>query len=487
LVAADTFRFFEAERRCATAADWHPSDATRLWRYHLHYFDDLNSADDEARAYWQQSLLERWVRENPPGQGEGWEPYPLSRRLVNWVKWATRGHLLPAACHESLAVQARWLTDSLEYHLLGNHLLANATALVHAGLYFEGPEAERWYRRGLAILARELREQVLADGGHFELSTMYHARVLEDVLDLINLLVAHTRYVPNDWHELAALMRRWLLVMSHPDGQIAFFNDAAFGMAATPAEIEAYAARLGLTPPAISDEPLTVLAASGYVKATAGPAYLLCDCSQIGPTYQPGHAHADTLSFELSLAGRRVLVNSGVSEYGSGIERMRQRGTAAHNTVIVNGENSSEIWGGFRVARRATARLLSATVQPSTTVEACHDGYERLPGQNCHLRRWSLEQHSLRIEDRISGEFDHAEARLHVHPEIDAQVSGAAEVTLRRGDSVLARVQFEGAAAVEVDPGTWHPRFGISVANLCISARFADGALSTQILWPTAP
>ena len=41
-------------------------------------------------------------------------------------------------------------------------------------------------------------------------------------------------------------MRAWLAAMTHPDGGPSFFNDAAFGIAASRADLEAYAARLGL-------------------------------------------------------------------------------------------------------------------------------------------------------------------------------------------------------------------------------------------------
>ena len=175
LVAPWVFRFLHTERRCLHVDDWQPADVDRLWTYNLHYFDDLNAEVAASRRGWHHDLLERWVAENPPGQGAGWEPYPLSRRIVNWIKWELRGSELPAACRSSLAVQARWLLGRLEYHLLGNHLCANAKALVYAGLFFAGREAEGWYSRGMRILERELRDQVLADGGHFERSTMYHA------------------------------------------------------------------------------------------------------------------------------------------------------------------------------------------------------------------------------------------------------------------------------------------------------------------------
>src|SRR6185295_1096925 len=110
-------------------------------------------------------------------------------------------------------------------------------------------------------------------------------------------------------------------------------------------------------------------------------------CASVGPSYQPGHAHADTLSFELSLHGRRVLVNSGTSEYGTGPERQRQRSTAAHNTVVIDGQDSSEVWGGFRVARRAHCQWLATSRTPAPSIEAVHDGYLRLPGRNTHRRR----------------------------------------------------------------------------------------------------
>jgi uncharacterized heparinase superfamily protein len=488
LVAPDTFCFLNVERRCATAADWHPADTSRLWRYNLHYFADLNSRDSQIRAPWHRQLLERWVRENPPGSGDGWEPYPLSRRIVNWVKWRMRGNRLPPPCESSLAVQARWLSRRIEYHILGNHLLANAKALVHAGLYFSDAEGEHWYRRGVGILARQLGEQVLADGGHFELSTMYHALVLEDLLDLVNLLRAYGRQPPAEWYRALARMRRWLLVMSHPDGEIAFFNDAAFGVAASCAELESYARRLDLgstTPP--RPETLAVLAASGYVRAEAGPACLICDCAALGPACQPGHAHADTLSFELSLAGQRLFVNSGVSEYGDRAERRRQRGTAAHNTVIVNGEDSSEMWGSFRVARRARARLCEARQAETAVVAACHDGYRRLPGGNRHTRRWSLDECGLRIEDRISGHFERAAAFFHLHPGVAATLSAPDVVSLSAGERQLATVAFEGAAAVEIGRGTWHPRFGVTAANDRISVHFAGAALTSLIRWSPPP
>lgn len=485
LLAPDVFRFLGLECR---SPGWEPADVDQLWRYNLHYFDDLTARDATARLEWHQSLLERWVAENPPGTGTGWEPYPLSRRLVNWIKWDLRHGRLPAACRESLAVQARWLSGRIEHHLGGNHLVVNAKALVHAGLYFSGVEAEGWYDRGMRLLAQQLPVQVLSDGGHFERSTMYHAAVLEDLLDLLNLCGAYERPAAAVWRPAITLMLRWLREMTHPDGEIAFFNDAAFKIAPVATQLEAYAQRLRLEPPAEPPTPLRALVPSGYVRAAVGPAYLLCDCAPVGPDEQPGHAHADTLSFELSLAGHRLCVNSGTSRYGTGSERERQRGTAAHNTVELEGSNSSEVWAGFRVARRAQSRLLQAvSTAQGVVIEGCHDGYRRLPGRNVHTRRWQLDARSLRIEDRITGPFGRAAANFHLHPDIDAQTVRPREVSLRGIPGWSVRMLFENAASVEVIASTWHPEFGLSVANRCVVVCFAADILKTNISWTPSP
>jgi uncharacterized heparinase superfamily protein len=483
LLGPDVFRFLNVERRCAVASDWRPDDAAKLWTYHLHYFDDLNAQDAHLRVAWHKQLLTRWVAENPPDKAEGWDPYPVSRRIVNCVKWSMRGNTLPAAYQASLAVQTRWLAQRLEYHILGNHLFANAKALVHAGLYFDGPEAERWRARGMQILGHEVREQILKDGGHFELSPMYHAGILEDLLDLVNLLMAYAREPPRAWIAAIGRMREWLRVMSHPDGDIAFFNDSAFGGSSTFATLEAYALRLGLPATLANASTVAILEGSGYVRARSAAAYLICDCAAVGAGYQPGHAHADSLSFELSLGNQRVLVNSGTSQYGADAERQRQRGTAAHNTIVVNGQDSSEVWAGFRVARRARVKLRSVTTTPSAVIiEASHDGYRRLPGKNSHRRRWILDECSLRIEDEISGVFETAAAYFHIHPDVDARLHGATEVCLTCAGQNW-RMVFEGASSIELRSGTWHPRFGVSLPNRCIVATLAGVTLVTSLIW----
>ncbi len=185
MTGENRFRFLNQDGGVTGPQDWNDSARDKLWLYNLHYFDDLCAEDAAGRNHWHEALIRRWIDENQPGTGNGWEPYPLSLRIVNWIRYGLNGNVLPKNATQSLAVQARYLRKTIEWHLLGNHLFANAKALLFAGAWFEGREADDWLAEGSRILLRELEEQILPDGGHFELSPMYHVIILEDVLDLL--------------------------------------------------------------------------------------------------------------------------------------------------------------------------------------------------------------------------------------------------------------------------------------------------------------
>ena len=438
-----------------------------LWRYNQHYFDDLSAVDAPARVPWHEALLDAWVRTNPPGRGTAWAPYPTSLRIVNWIKgWSAPDAALaptPVWVH-SLAVQARWLACNLEWHLLGNHLFANAKALVYAGLFFNGPEADQWLRTGQAILLRELPEQILPDGGHFERSPMYHALALEDVLDLLNATLAYgnpaTQLLQQRLVEHAPAMVQWLHAMTRPDGSLCRFNDCADDIAPPPYELLRYAAALGVeTGTNETGDGVVALASSGYLSLHASGATAWLDVAAIGPDYLPGHAHADTLSIELALHGQPVLVNRGTSEYGTGPRRQLERGTPAHNTVTVAGENSSEVWAGFRVGRRARVRDLQHHREgKATVVSACHTGYQHLPGAPRHQRRWQWQPGTLSVTDTVAGTHRFARwhptrpatvARYHLAPGYALQQQGA-EWLVTNAAGVVATVQVtHGTATVE--------------------------------------
>jgi uncharacterized heparinase superfamily protein len=386
---------------------------------------------------------------------------------------------------QSLVEQAHALSQQIEHHLLGNHILANAKALVFAGTYFDGKAADKWLQAGLKLLDEQLTEQVLNDGAHFELSPMYHSIILSDVLDLVQLgqlypgggIAQQAKRLRNT----AALMARWLEGVLHPDGNIPFFNDAAFGIAPEPGAILDYASKLGVVR-AVADGGMHHYQASGYVAAHLADQFAIMDVANIGPEYIPGHAHADTLSFEWSLKGQRVLVNSGTSVYGVNEERLRQRQTAAHNTVVVNGEDSSEVWSGFRVARRARAfNVKAGQAGDSVVVRASHDGYKRLRPKVVHQREWRLSPGVLELTDTLTGKFKTAQAYYHLHPFVKASLRrGVVELILADGSGCEMTVE---GGELALEESTWHPEFGVSEANQCVVLTFLGPVVKTTFRW----
>jgi hypothetical protein len=148
---------------------------------------------------------------------------------------------------------------------------------------------------------------------------------------------------------------------------------------------------------------------------------LIVDAGKPCPDYLPAHAQADLLTYELSIDGQRIVVDSGVYEYAAGPWRDYFRSTRAHNTVEVAGENQSEVWSSFRVARRARpGRVFWQESGDSVMLQGEHDGYCRLPVKVEHRRTvvWR-KQHFWLVADELKGKGQTTAASyVHFHPNI---------------------------------------------------------------------
>lgn len=485
--APDRVRILNIERSFERGIDWSPEDAPRLWIYHLHYLSDLPGAAGRAERAWIREVVASWLDSNPVGAKNAWDPYPTSLRVVNLMKWlllsgADRASVTAASSRldgptklserviQSLAVQTRHLTKRIEYDVAANHLVANAVALTASGLFFGSAEGEAWLDRGLRLLGQELDEQVLADGGHFERSPMYQAIVLEQLLDVLNIwgVFPEARAVAEGLRARvqakAASMLSWLRAMTHPDGEIAFFNDATAGAAATCADLAGYAARLGLDVGAEGQPGSQALRESGYFRLVSddGRTVVIFDAGRIGPDYQPGHGHCDALSLEVSRDGERVLVNSGVSTYEPGGKRLLERRTESHNTVRVDGEEQCDVWSAFRCGRRLGMLAASSTDREA---EGQHSGFFHLPGAPLHHRRVSVSERAVTVTDGFDGSGEHLmEWFVHLHPDVRLrEVAGGFELSRRGAPLAVLRVPAELQPSIE--NSEWHPGFNTSVPN----------------------
>jgi len=388
-------------------------DNGKLWNYNLHYANYLLQEELplSLRLKWLSSLHRKLETDS-----KGLEPYPVSLRLINAIRLIVKHDIKDKAILNNIKAEARFLSQRLEYHILGNHLLENAFALLLAGAFFG---SRKWVNDAHRILAQELKEQVLKDGGHFELSPMYHQIILYRVLELTDWYPSwpeHNKEQLLFYRETAGKMLGWLKKMTFDNGDIPHFNDSADGIAYTSRQLFAYAdyLQLNTTEAPLSDSGYRSIGTSRYeCRVDVGPA---------GPSYQPGHAHADALSFILYVDKKPFLVEQGTSTYQIGSPRLEERGTAAHNTVVLNKSNQSQVWSGFRVGRRATVFLHNDSLK---NITASHNGY-RNEGWT-HKRSFSFDEHKIIIEDQIDGKHNktaESVARFHFHPDCSITIDG---------------------------------------------------------------
>jgi uncharacterized heparinase superfamily protein len=416
---------------------WDIPELGKVLNLAIHCHEDLHAADSPKRFDQQREYIHDWIDRHPPIVQDAWIRYNISRRIQRWIFWSLRGGDLGRKGLRSLANQIWYLARVPEYHVQGNHIWENWVALLMGGLFFEGPEADRLYRSAGKQLSKVFKEQLTPDGGQEERSTAYNAWLLETLLDLYNLHIVYDRTFPSSWLEVIQKMLDWLRMMTHPDGEVAMFNDGNFQMAKRPEVYFEYAERLGLEPPPLFDKPRNELLASGYARLETDGTVVLFDAAPIGPDHVPGHGHADTLSFEASRAGRRIIVNTGTSQYDNNDEREYERSTAAHSTLVLAGRSSSEMWASFRVGRRA--RIVQSEFRnegDSFIVSAAHDGYVQQLKTGLHQRTARLSPGSLMITDHLqgSGEFP-VEIFFHFAPGIQVVESGSSRQLELQNDS----------------------------------------------------
>lgn len=402
----NTFIFLNQSHLFENEIDWNFSEYGKLWTYNLNYFDFLN----QQKITKEQGLI--FIKDyidKDESLKDGKEPYPISLRGINWIKFLSRYHISETNIDQTLYDHYQILIHNLEYHLLGNHLLENGYSLLFGGYYFKD---EILYQKGRKILIEELDEQILEDGAHFELSPMYHQILLHRLLDCINLVNS------NNWKEDDLLpflkkktikMLSWLRAVTFNNGTIPMVNDSTYDIAPNSQELFRYAKDNGL--------PLekTKLKDSGYRMFRNEKYELFIDVGNIGPTYQPGHAHADTFNFELYVHNQPFIVDTGISTYEKNKLRLTQRQTASHNTVRIADIEQSQVWDGFRVAKRAKIVKID---EAQNYVEATHNGYKKL--HILHTRRFSFTNTSVHVKDTISKPTEKEQiAFFHFHPSVN--------------------------------------------------------------------
>ncbi len=379
---------------------WNLADRTALWNYNLHYFEYLfpllhawRTEGDPRYLNKTVEMITGWIQSNPKGTQPAWAPFTTALRIVAWISYyAYAGEALPEETRtlflSSLHEQYRHLAGRLEKDVLGNHYFEDLKSLVLASLFFQDEPVLEW---ALSLLKEECKEEILLDGMHFELSPMYHKIIFEGLLRVTAALRGAGRKDGELEKYLPAMLDAAFSLEEGLD-RVPLFNDCGNNVAKSLAALMQTAETVfGLTPRFCNQLPT-----AGYYifRRTAGERRLklIVDAGQPGPAYIPGHAHCDAMSYELFCDGEPVAVNCGTFAYQCS-ERAFYRGTAAHNTVMVNGTEQSQCWSAFRLARRSSTRVLAVT-DSSIRMEMTDQNGNRIE------RFLELSDEGLLVEDR---------------------------------------------------------------------------------------
>lgn len=389
-------------------APWLFENRSALWNYNLHYFEFLFplvrqwlDSGEERYLHKIEEMIRGWIRQNPLSAGGcGWDPYPLSLRLVNWI--SCYGYIAAALDDDfrqeilsSIREQYAQLTVKLEKDLLGNHYFEDLKALVICGVFFDDKAV---ITAALKELKAQCSEQILQDGMHFELSPMYHKIILEGMLRVTATL--RQAGIPD--LELESYLQPMIdAAYSLEEGldRIPLFNDCGNNVAKSlDALLLTAGEAFGLQPEYRSSFP-----ASGYYIFKTGDWKLIVDAGQPGPAFIPGHAHCDAMSFELFKAGKPVLVNCGTYAYQCA-DRLFFKNTSAHNTVMCDGVEQSQCWGSFRMAKRSQV-VVKEVSKDSILME--------MTDQHKHVVQRHIQLYPDEITIRDDCEGEHLKAYIH--------------------------------------------------------------------------
>jgi len=440
---------------------WFPRGASAAWLTQLHDFSwlrDLRALGGDQARRKARDLTQSWIENHRSWTAHAWSPAIVGRRLANWLGQydffvASADLEFRQAFIDSAERQAQHLSRILPAGLTGATLIGAVKGLTLAGAAI--PEGAVWCDKGLELLERELKRQILPDGGHIERSPAALMSVLRDLIDIRAALCAAEIETPPDIETAIANLAPLLRLFQHGDGKLALFNGTNEG--------DSLHIDLVLQRCPGPKRPLMTAPESGFHRLQASRAVVIVDAGAPPPRGYDTEAHAGTLSFEFSIGRERVIVNCG-AQIGPPDWRQAQRSTAAHSTLSLDDRNSSQVVPGNGLGTRPTSVTSRRTDEEGALLlETCHDGYRDRMGY-LHHRSFYLSGagDDLRGEDRLEATSESNAAvalpfavRFHLHPEIKTVISQSGNAVLLGTRNSGGWRMLSSGATVSLEPSVY--------------------------------
>lgn len=428
----NTFSFLNQKVEFEDNIDWNYIDNGLLWNYNLNYLDFLSNKETLNK---QSIIISFYKKYNSLKAGK--DPYPTSLRIINLIKYIVSENNYSDELIDLIYLDTRNLLKWREYHLLGNHLLENAMALYFAAHIFSSHELRLLSTQ---LLKKELNEQILSDGAHFELSPMYHQIILKRLLECISISNKNRQKWNEEINKIlikkAELMANWLYTVSDNFKYFIRINDSVEGIAPRLLELREYCHLLNIPFNKINtlkESKIRIIKGLNY--------FLLFDGSNIISKYQAGHSHADSLNFLLFIRETPLIVDPGISTYERGKQRLSERSTKQHNTISLDDLNTDDVWGSFRVGFKSKTEFL---IDSPNHIEVSNDGYQRI-GVNI-FRKIIVDGALIQIFDKIECRNNkEATLNLHFHPKRKIDLVSTKKVLIEN----LAEITFVGFKKIE--------------------------------------
>jgi hypothetical protein len=377
---------------------------------------------DNVLQFTKENVL-KWIHENPFLYG----PHYISamecglRIPVLFYCLKVLDNLTPAEFQlilDTLYRHAWWISNCLSlYSSRGNHTIAEANGLIFGGAaYRSTAEGRQWLSKGHELLKRELVHQIANDGGAAEQSLNYHRFVIDLYWLAIDFLTK------NNLHDCADFRERLIKA----ENFITAFKDAHCRVPSIGDSDDGYAIAPGLRPhrthPNNNKQKIQTFSESGYTIVNGKNFVLTFDHGPLGMAPLFNHGHADALSITLSVGGQKLLVDPGTYKYNGEPEfRKYFKGTWAHNTITVDGQDQAIQETGFIWSRAYNTELMrKEKLNGVWLIQAKHDGYLRYKMPVQHIRSlFIFDGETIIVRDKFAGKGTHKyELNYHLHPDM---------------------------------------------------------------------